>query len=130
MLYLNTARDVEKLQKLQNRCLRLCLDVKNPREKSIDYLHQESRVNLLEIRRKKQLLQIMHSLKCNSKFKKPELRHTEHYVLDSDIVHLDIYAKSPYFRGIDLWNNLPLHIQNIDDSYSFKMSIMRHLGMF
>ena len=67
--YVNTARDVEILQKLQNRCLRLCLDGKNPRDKSIDYLHQESCVNLLEIRRKKQLHQIMHSLKCNSKFK-------------------------------------------------------------
>ena len=45
-LCLNTARDVETLQKLQNRCLRMCLDVRNPRDMSIDYLHNVVRIKL------------------------------------------------------------------------------------
>ena len=133
MLYLNTARDVDKLQKLQNRCLRMCLDVRNPRDISTDNLHQETRINLLDLRRSLQLLNIMHSLKHNNRYKKPGLRHTrnaERYLFDTDIVHLDIYAKSPYFKGVELWNSIPLDIQNIDDGYSFKNNIRRHLGIF
>ena len=133
MLCLNTARDVEKLQKLQNRCLRMCLDVRNPRDMSIDYLHNVVRINLLKVRRKIQILIIMYSLKCNDRFKRPGLRFTrnaERYLFDTDIVHLDIYARSPYFKGVELWNPLPIDIQNINDGFIFRNSIKRHLDIF
>ena len=32
------------------------------------------------------------------------------YVFDTDIVHF--YGKSPYYKGVSLWNDLPLNIQN------------------
>ena len=45
MLCLNTIRDVDKLQKLQNRCLRLCLDVNSPRDAPVEMLHRLARVD-------------------------------------------------------------------------------------
>ena len=75
----------------------------------------------------------MYSLKCNNIFKKPGLRFTrnaEHYLFDTDIVHLDIYAKSPYLKGVELWNLLPIDMQNINDGFIFRNSIKRHLDIF
>ena len=48
---LNNGRDVDKLQKLQNRCLRLCFDVYDPVEMGILRLHELARVNMLDVRR-------------------------------------------------------------------------------
>ena len=39
MLYLNSNQEVDKLQKLQNRCLRMCLNINNPRDMSVNMLH-------------------------------------------------------------------------------------------
>ena len=72
-------------------------------------------------------------MKCNNRFKKPALRftgNTECYLFDTDIVHLDIYAKSPYFKGVELWNLLLIDIQNINDRFIFRNSIKRHLDIF
>ena len=52
------------------------------------------------------------------------------YLFDTDIDHLDIYAKSPYFKGVELWNLLPIDIQNINDGFVFRNSIKRHLDIF
>ena len=101
MLCLHTSRDVEKLQKLQNRCLRLCFDVINPRDTSVECLHRLARVDTLEIRLDIQLLNIMFHLKSNKKIHKVMERNTrsaERYVFDMEIVHMDVYAKSPYIK--------------------------------
>ena len=47
-LCLNNSLDVEKLQKLQNRCLRMCFDINNPRDISIVQLHERARLSILE----------------------------------------------------------------------------------
>ena len=40
---------------------------------------------------------------------------------------MDVYAKSPYYKGVTFWNSLPLDIQNIDTVSNFKNSVKRHL---
>ena len=98
MLYLNNVCDVDKLQKLQNRCLRSCFDINNPMEMGTSRMHQLARVNTLNVRREAQLLNIMFSLKLNNKFRKDcsrITRSTDRFVFKTDIVHKDIYAKSP-----------------------------------
>ena len=88
---------------------------------------------MLKVRREIQILIIMYSLKCNDRFKRPGLRFTRNAELnlfDTDIVHLDIYAKSPYFKGVELWNLLSIDIQNINDGFIFRNSIKRHLDIF
>ena len=132
MLCLNSTRDIEKLQRLQNRCLRLCLDVNNPVDMSTIRLHEISRINMLNSRRDVQLLNVMFSLKLDNKYKKESVRVTrnaERYVFDTDIVHKDIYANSPYYKGVVLWNGLDLDIQDKVDKTGFKNCVKRLLNI-
>ena len=133
MLCLNSARDVEKLQKLQNRCLRSCFNIFNPVDIGTQRLHHEARVNTLRLRRDVQLLNIMFLLKINNKFKKESVRITrnaERYVFNTEIVHKDIYAKSPFYCGVSLWNSIPIEYQNLIERRTFKTSIKKHLNIF
>ena len=41
LLYLNRKHDTEKLQKLQNKALRLCFEIQNPRDISIADLQSQ-----------------------------------------------------------------------------------------
>ena len=64
----------------------------------------------------------MHVLKSNDKYRKVcrhETRSTDCYVFDTDIVHMSIYSNSPYYKGVNLWNNLPFDTQMIPDGYIF-----------
>ena len=133
MLCFNNIRDVDKLQKLQNRCLRSCLDIYNPMEIGTVQLHELVRVNKLNIRREAHLLNMMFFLKLNNKFKKDSTRVTrnaDRHEFKIEIVHKDIYAKSPYFRGVALWNGIPIECQNLFDIRMFKTNIKKHLNMF
>ena len=133
MLCLNTVRDVDKVQKLQNRCLRLCFDVYDPVEMEILRLHELARVNMLDVRRDVQLLNIMFSLRLANKYKKENVRHTrstEHFEFTTEICHKGIYVKSPYYKGVCLWNSIPIGYQNMIDSRCFKSSIKKHLNIF
>ena len=40
------ACDVDKLQKLQNRCLRMCLNINKPRDISVSRLHEIARISI------------------------------------------------------------------------------------
>ena len=133
MLCLNSAGVVDKLQKLQNRCLRFCLNINNPLELSVVRLHQTARVNMLEVRRDVQLLNLMYSLKSNNRFKKEcerVTRNVDKYVFHTEIVHKDVYAKSPYFKGVNLWNGLSADLQNQRSGHEFKLSIKRHFDIY
>ena len=59
MLFFNRNFDVDKLQKLQNRCLRMCFDIINPRNVSVKRLHAMANICPLDIRKNIQLLNIM-----------------------------------------------------------------------
>ena len=133
MLYLNNAHDTEKLPKLQNRCLRSCFNIFNPTEIGIQRLHHEARVNLLSLRREVQLLNIMFSAKNKNKYKKESVRTTrnaDRYVFKTEIVHKDVYAKSPYYCGVSLWNSLPTEYHNLVDNRAFKNTIKKHLNIY
>ena len=130
ILCLSNKHEVEKMQKLQNRCLRMCFDINNSRNISVSRLHDIARVSKLDVRRDIQLCNIMHTLKCNGYYKKDGLRETRRtakYVFKTDIVHTDIYAKSPYLKGVTLWNSLPQKIQTLYDKVNFKISVKGEL---
>ena len=76
MLCFNNTRDVDKLQRLQNRCLRSCYDVYNPMDLGTDLLHLTARDNKLDLRRNIQLLNIMFSLKMKNMYEKESVRVT------------------------------------------------------
>ena len=96
-------------------------------------LHQLVRVDTLSVRRDLHLLNMMFSLKLKKKYKKECTRVTrtiDRYVFKTDIVHKDIYVKSPYFCGVSLWNSIPVEYQNMTDGYTFKNQIKKHLSIF
>ena len=75
----------------------------------------------------------MFSLKSNNKYEKECVRVTrnvDRYVFGTEIVHKDVYAKSPYYCGVSLWNSIPVECQNIVDSRMFKNQIKKHLNIF
>ena len=132
MLCLNTTHDVDKLQRLQKRCLRFCFDIYKPTDMSTARLHEISRINLLNTRRDVQLSNIMFSLKASNKYKKESVcvtRNIECYVFATDIVHKDIYANSPYFKGVCLWNDLDIDVHNNTGKTEFKNCIRRQLNI-
>ena len=131
MLHLNNKHDVDKLQKLENRCLRMCFDVINPRDVTVQRLHEMAYIKMLDTRRDIQLLNIMFNLKQCGCFRKRGTRitrSTDKYVFDTDIVHLGIYAKSPYYMGVRLWSDLPANWQNTVDKYTFSNIIKNHIA--
>ena len=133
MLCLNSCHELDKLQKLQNRCLRLCMNINNPRDISVARLHNDAWVSNLSVRRDVQLVSLMFDLKCHGLFKKEGIRNTrstENYIFETDIVHTGIYAKSPYYKGANLWNEVPRHLQQVPNKGKFKKDIKRHLGAF
>ena len=133
MLCLNNACDVNKLQKLQNRCLRSCLDIYDPMEMGTTRLHELVRVNMLSTRHEVQLLNIMFSFKLNNKYKKESAcvtRNADRFEFRTEIVHKDIYAKSPFYIGVRLWNSIPIDCQNLLDSGTFKNNIKKHLNIY
>ena len=57
-------------------------------------------------------------------------RNAERYVFNTEIVHKDTYAKSPFYCGVSLWNSIPVEYQNLIERRTFKNSIKKHLNIF
>ena len=128
VLSLNTKLEIEKLQKLQNRALRMCYNVQIPKDVRTSDLHVRSRLNSLEERRKLQLYNIMFDLKQKGLFEKMHNRNTRNadkYIFDTNHVNLDIYVKSPYYVGAKYWNDLPKETQNSRSKMQFKTAIKK-----
>ena len=108
VLSLNTKNDVEKLQKLQNRALRMCYNIQNPRDISIAQLHEMANVEMLQKRRMMQLLCIIYDIVYKSQ--KMTVRNTRlanKHNIDINRANTQLYSKSPYVIGGQIWNNLP-----------------------
>ena len=87
----------------------------------------------LDVRRDVQLLNTMFILKSNGQYKKDGARNTrssDSYVFQTDIGHMGIYDRSPYVKGVALWNQLPVDIQSIPDKYNFKIVTKQHFGIY
>ena len=75
----------------------------------------------------------MFLLKTNKKFQKESqrnIRSAERYVFDTNIVHMDVYAKSPYIKGVSLWNSLPNDFQTLIDGHKFKSVVKKNRANF
>ena len=126
MLNMNTNQEIVKLQRLQNRALRMCFDVYNPVEISVNDLHADAKVDLLKKRRDLNLLCIMYEMKQQRLYERIGDRVTrqgDKYVFQTDIVNLGVYARSPYYIGSQLWNELPSNIQNARTKAQFKHEV-------
>ena len=126
MLCLNRKHEVDKLQKLQNRALRLCFGVRNPRDISIKELHQAAKLSQLADRRNSHLLNIMYDVRQTDQYVSMpvvQTRQAAKIVFDTSIVHSNIYRNCPYYVGVNLWNNLTVDVQRSASKIDFKLKI-------
>ena len=126
MLNMNNSLDVKKLQRLQNRALRMCFDVKHPRDMGITEMHILARVDLLQHRRDLNLLCIMYDMKQHHAYERIGTRITRQgnkYTFKTEIPTVGIYTRSPYYIGAYLWNNLPNNVQNATTKTQFKSEL-------
>ena len=56
VLNLNTKHEIDKLQRLQNKALRMCFNIRNPRDIGILDLHRRAKIDTLHRRRDMHLL--------------------------------------------------------------------------
>ena len=82
----------------------------------------------LKVRRKRSLLRLMYSqckksINIQNKEMNMSLRSSKKVNLKSDFTHLTKIQRSPYYRGLKLWNELPVSIQNEQSRPKFKASI-------
>ena len=124
LMSLNRKHDIEKLQKLQNKALRLCYGIADPRTISVSALHTQSNLCNLSQRREHQLLCIMYDVTR----KHPELikpnqvntRQADKIILSTKVATCSVYARSPYVTGSNLWNNLDATVQKLELKSAYK----------
>ena len=75
IMCLNNKHDIDKLQVLQNRALRMCFNIQNPRDISIQRLHEMAKVDMLYNRRMLQLLSIVYDLRSKSLYQHHHARN-------------------------------------------------------
>ena len=130
MMCLNNKHDIEKLQRLQNRSLRLCYNINTPTEITTVLLHENAKLEKLCDRRNVALMCIMYDLCRNRMYEKVASRVTraaDGYTFDLTVPHMGVYAKSPYYVGANMWNVLPLNIRNSNTKAHFKYEIKDRL---
>ena len=76
VMCLNNKHDVDKLQVLQNRALRMCYNIHNPRDISLLQLHERAKVDMLHKRRTLQLLPIMYEARTHLLYQEILARNT------------------------------------------------------
>ena len=132
LVFLNRKHDVDKLQKLQNKALRLCYDINDPRLISVLDLHKQANLLTLLQRREKQLLGIMFDVSKKQEFVRPSLvrtRQADKIMLLNEVAHCSIYARSPYIIGLNLWSNLDANTQKLETKNAYKSQIKDLYGL-
>ena len=126
LLYINRKHDVDKLQKLQNRALRLCFDIIDPMSVSVCQLHTQAQIGMLEPRRDVQLLGLLYDMHSDTRYLRDTIINTrlaDRIVFSVDRVNYEIYRRSPYYVGHKLWNNLDMDVQMSKTKSLFKSRI-------
>ena len=121
---------VKKYQPLQNRGLRICTR-KRIGEMSTNKLHKTCKVQRIEVRRNVQLACLMYKHSKEAENQRPR----RHRRTRGDMkVKLNVerpkrtkYRSGPLYRGMLIWDNLEVHIQEQPDIYQFKTELKKHL---
>ena len=112
-----------KLQRIQNRGLKICLSIKE-RIRTIN-LHQQASVPQLFVRRCSNLKKYMFLQQNNPRYRidRPIVtRAHDASVLETCIPKIEKYKKCCMYRGISLWNSLTVAERNIETYKLFKLS--------
>ena len=123
MLCFNNKQDIEKLQRLQNRSLRLCYNINVPTDVGTIILHENARIDKLSDRRDLVLMCMMYDLCQQGLYERKVTRVTcaaDGLMFDLMVPQKGIYAKSRYYVGANKWNSLPVNIRNTGNKEQFK----------
>ena len=130
IMCLNNMQDVDKLQKLQNRALRMCYNIQNPRDISVKRLHEMSCIDMLDKRRMAQLLVILYENRFKYLRQVDRPQNTRQAIksnFEIKRVNIELYSKSPYCIGGKFWNNLPKQTQDLETKEKFKRAVLELL---
>ena len=87
-------------------------------------------IEKLEIRRNRSLLNLMYTeSKIPSNIEESRdymiLRSTKKVKMKSDFTKLTKIQRSPYYRGLKLWNSLPENVQKEESKSKFKFKLSK-----
>ena len=113
---------------MQNDALRTCFNVKRRDRLSIVKMHKKAKLLSLEQRRSLQLLYLMFLHKVNVDNLRVHNRNTraaqrDHFYVER---YNNIkYKNSPFYKGAELWDLLPMDIISCDTVFQFKKELKR-----
>ena len=117
---------IANLDKYQKRAIRLIeYKPKQLRSNNINILLSEYRITNIRLRRDEQSLAFMYMLSLNIEFinnRRPimTLRSSKKIKFKETVTSKTIIQKSPYFRGVALWNALPVDLQHVKTLSKYK----------
>ena len=121
---------LDKLQRLQNRCLRICSGVN--RMCNTDLSHKNLSVPFLVDRRKAHILNFMFNRKSNPKLMNiREIRTRAHDapLFNVNIPRCEAFKRSVGYFGSIEWNNLNPATRNTDSYLAFKYNNRKNMLM-
>ena len=120
--------NLDKLQKKALRKIEYCANPENRQDTKV--LMNRYKIEDLKLRRKRNLVKIIHSLSAKTEYVKTKmtsdernLRSTGKIKLKNDFTNKTKVINSPLYRGIRLWDSLPADVQKEENKYSFKKRI-------
>ena len=125
--------DRHDLQILQNDALRTCYNVNRRDRLSIRKMHHDANLLSLDHRRKMQLLSLMFIHKMNNNVQRPILRATrgaDRYRFNLERYNNVKYKNSPYYKGSELWDTLPLTTVDCDSVFEFKQLLKKRYVIY
>ena len=111
-----TQKDLEDLQKLQNKVLRCCLNIVDPLDMNVVEMHRRVNVDVVDKRRTKCLSTVIHRGVQDKKYNM--LDHGVNTTFnDGKKINLikprnDTVRKSCMYTGTSMWNTLTLDLRN------------------
>ena len=114
-------KDIGKLQKLQNRCLKICMG--KERRYSSDAAHKLANVPFLKDRREAHVLNFMYNRKSKVHLlNNREIRTRAHDapLFEIPIPRCEAFKRSVRYFGATSWNGLPPDIRNKNSYLEFK----------
>ena len=117
---------IEKLEKIQDRILRTFEYVYDmDKRENIEILKARYSIENLETRRKRNLLKVMfnesHNVENIDSYRPNlTLRSRDKIKLKTKFTRITKIQKSPFYRGVSLWDSLPKELQQEQSRMMFK----------
>ena len=123
-----------RLDRLQEKALRLAEYKSNAKKKDISNLQSVFKIENLETRRNRSLLRLMfNQSKIHGNTQKENqymnLRSSSKVKMKSNFTKLTKIQRSPYYRGLKLWDNLPEKLQKELNRLVFKSKLTEYIKL-